>query len=71
MKRSYKKCITLLDKLDAIWDSDLYLFGNSGTLFLVEAGTHKVIKQFSKIEGDGGDCGTRIGEDEEEYLDLI
>jgi len=64
MKRSYKKIITALNKVDKIWDNDLILIADNSSLMLVHYETKEVLADFS-IKCDGGDSGTfYIGEKE-------
>lgn len=69
MKRSYKKIITALSKLDVIWNDDLILIADNSHLMLVHYETKEVLEYFDNIHCDGGDAGT-FTVDGKEYWDI-
>jgi hypothetical protein len=69
MKRSYKKIITALKKLEEIWDDDLALIADNGSLMLVHYESKEVLENLIGIKCDGGASGTIIV-DGKEYWDV-
>ena len=63
--------IKILYRLEAEWprDANLELCADGNSLMLIDFTTMEVIRSFN-IPNDGGDPGTRTGEDGREYLEI-
>lgn len=51
-----KSVINKLHKIDDLWPKTLELFGNSGTLLVIDLETHEVLDDGIFIYCDGGDA---------------
>jgi hypothetical protein len=69
MKRSYKKVITILNKLENIWDNDLILVADNSHLLLIHYESKEILADFIGIICDGGDAGS-YAVDGKEYWDI-
>lgn len=64
-----QEIIDRLSELDKMWEDDVMLFADCGTLLLIDRRTKEVLEVFPSISCDGGDPGSR-NENGRVYLDL-
>ena len=71
LTRHEQSCINRLEKVFETWPNSLELFGDSGTLLVVDISTMEVIKDdFPKVVCDGGDPVHSFDDDGVEYINL-
>lgn len=67
MKLEHEKAIGSLERLSKKWPKDLTLFSASGNLIVIDS-NNKILAYIIGIPNDGGDPGTTMKDNGDEYL---